>query len=462
MNKQQRLVVLVAILASFVSFLDGSIITVALPSIGKDLGGGLALQQWVVDAYLITLGSLILVAGSVSDLFGRKNVIKAGLIGFGVTSILCALAPNGTLLIIARALQGVAGALLVPSSLALIISTFTGRQQGKAIGTWTAWTGIAFIVGPLAGGILVDIASWPWIFLINIVPISVTLWLLSKLGTDEQQKSGTALDVRGACTGAIGLGGTVFALIEQGRYGWSHPLIYGTFLTGLALLVYFLRYEKHSANPMLPLSLFQARNFSVGNIATVAIYAGLSVATFLITIFVQQYGNYSALTAGLMLTPPTLLMLLLSSRIGELSAEYGPRLFMTVGPFVVALGFLSMLRVDESVNYWTQLFPGIFLFGLGLAITVAPLTSAILGCIKASQAGVGSAVNNAIARIAGLLAIAVIGFIVGPGDITLRDFHNGVIFVAILLVLGGIVSLLGIQNQLSNPGALEATPHSKE
>jgi EmrB/QacA subfamily drug resistance transporter len=460
MNKQQRLVIIVAILASLVSFLDGSIITVALPTISQDLAGGLTLQQWIVDAYLITLGSLILVAGSVSDLFGRKKVIRAGLIGFGIASILCAIAPNGVFLIIARALQGIAGALLVPSSLALIIATFSGKQQGKAIGTWTAWTGVSFIIGPLLGGILIDVASWEWIFLINIVPIGLTLYLLERLAIEDQVSAGTKLDVRGAASGALGLGGSVYALIEQAHYGWTSPLVYGPLIVGIAALVYFVQYEKRAANAMLPFELFTVRNFAVGNIATIAVYAGLSVATFLISIFVQQYGGYSAFAAGLVLIPPTLIMLALSSRIGELSSKYGPRLFMGIGPLIAAIGFLSMLRVDEQVHYWSQLFPGIVLFGIGLSITVAPLTAAILGGIKTSQAGVGSAVNNAVARIAGLLAIAAVGLITGTGALSLEDFHKGAIFMTVLLALGGIISLVGIQNIVTLPDQVEAPEHT--
>lgn len=447
MTKTQRLVLLVSILASFVSITDGFIVNVALPAISKDLGGGLVLQQWVVDAYLITLGSLMLIAGSLSDLFGRRKVLQAGLGIFLVTSLLCAAAWNGTSLIAFRALQGIGGALIVPSSLALIISVFTGPAQGKAIGTWTAWTGIGTIVAPLLGGVLIETFSWQAIFLVNVIPLLVTMWLLRKMDIGEQIRDNTPLDIRGAITGALGLGGVVYALIEQSHYGWSSPLIYGSLTLGVLLLAYFIRYEQTgNEHPMLPMSLFKARNFAVGNVATLMIYAALAAAVFLITIFVQQYGGYSALEAGLIGIPATLIMFFLSSRFGEAAAKHGPRFFMTVGPITAAAGFLLMLRVDTTVSYWTQILPGYLLFGLGLSMTVAPLTSAILGCISAKQAGIGSAVNNAISRIAGLVSVASIGLVTGPGALSLVGFHRALMFVSVLLIIGGIISAIGIQN----------------
>ena len=447
MTKQQRLVLLTSILASFVAFLDGSVINVALPAIAGELGGGLVTQQWVVDAYLITLGALMLIAGSLSDLFGRKKVLWAGLMGFGVTSLLCAIAPTSELLIVSRGLQGVAGALLVPSSLALIISAFSGAAQGKAIGTWTAWTGIAFVIGPLVGGLLVDMSSWRLIFAINVIPITLTLWLLSKLSIAEHRDKSVKLDVLGAALCSVGLGGVSYALIEQTHFGWQSPLIYLPLVVGIASLAGFFWHERRTAAPMLPLSLFRVRNFSVGNIATIAIYAALSIATFMIIVFLQQTGHYSAIAAGMAFLPVTIIMFLLSPRFGALSGKYGPRLFMGLGPVVAALGFLAFLRVDSSFDYWTQVLPAVLIFGLGLSITVAPLTAAILGAINAKQAGIGSAVNNAVARIAGLLGIAAIGLVTGP-ELDLEGFQRGLVAMAILLSVGGVISLIGIQNSL--------------
>lgn len=448
MTALQRRILLVAILATFVSGLDSSVVNVALPAISRSLGGGLSVQQWVVDAYLITLGSLILIAGSFSDIFGRKKILNVGLIWFLITSLLCAAAPNGTFLIIARGLQGIGGALLVPSSLALIMSAFSGKAQGKAIGSWTAWTGISFVVGPLLGGLLVDAASWRYIFAINIIPVVVTIWLLRSVAQSEQLHHNIKIDVLGSvlCAAALGLLG--YALIEQSRYGWANPQIYGTLLAGVTAFASFIIYEAQSVEPMLPLSLFAVRNFWVGNIATIAIYAGLSIATFLIVIFVQQVGGYSAIKAGLSLIPVTIIMFLLSSKFGSLSGRYGPRIFMTIGPLLASGGFLLMLRVGQPIYYVTELLPGILLFGLGLSITVAPLTSAILGAIEKQRSGIASAVNNAVARIAGLVAIASIGLVTGP-RLNLAGFHRGVLLTAFLLTVGGLVSFAGIRTARS-------------
>ena len=454
MGKQQRLVLLVSILASFVAFLDGSIVNVALPAISRELGGGLVTQQWVVDAYLITLGALILVAGSLSDLFGHKKILAIGLVGFGLTSILCAVSPTDTFLIVSRILQGVAGALLIPSSLALIIAHFSGNAQSKAIGTWTAWTSVAYVVGALLGGLLIDTSSWRLIFAINILPIGITLWLMKLLRSDIPKKSTTKVDVKGAIYGVIALGFPVFALIEQARYGWTHPLIYSTLIVGILAFIIFIRHEQKTPSPMLPLGLFSVRNFSWGNIATFAVYGGLSVATFLITVFIQQFGHYSAIQAGLALLPVTIIMFVLSSRFGALSGKYGPRAFMTFGPIVGALGFLWMLQVDQSVSYWWQVFPGVLIFGIGLSMTVAPLTSAILGSIDKREAGIGSSVNNAVSRIAGLVAIACLGIVIGPA-LDLSGFHRGLIATAALLIAGGIISWIGIRNH-------ELKAHAKE
>lgn len=494
MTKQQRLVLVVSILASFVAFLDGSIVNVALPAIQRDLGGGLSVQQWVVDAYLLTLGSFILIAGSLSDLLGRKKILTVGLIGFGVASLLCAAAPSGTLLIVFRALQGVAGALLVPSSLAIIISTFSGAAQGKAIGTWTAWTGIAFVVGPLLGGFLVDSLSWRLIFAINVVPIAVTLYLLRRVRVAKDETKKAAIDVIGAMLCAFGLGGPVFALIEQPRYGWDDPLIYLSLGLGVIVFIAFLLYEYRAKQPMLKLDLFKNWNFSIGNVATLAIYAGLSVATFLIVLFLQQVSNYSAMKAGLALLPITIIMFLLSPRAGVLSAKYGPRFFMGFGPLIGGVGFLLVARLPLDFNYWTQLLPGIVIFGLGLSITVAPLTAAILGDVPESEAGIASAINNAVARVAGLVAVAAVGAIVAlqfgntldrlcstapasalsqakqaslvttppkpyQNDTSFKialegasvsAFHAGMNVTAGLVIAGGAISLIGIRNPRPN------------
>ena len=449
MNRSQRLILAVSILASSIAFLDGSVVNVALPAISNEFGGGLSIQQWVVDAYLITLGALILLAGSLSDLFGRRRVLALGLVGFAVASLLCTIAPSGTFLIAARALQGIAGALLVPSSLALIMSSISGPAQGKAIGNWTAWTGIAFVIGPLLGGMLVDSASWRLIFAINVLPIAVCLWLL-RLTDVKDHAIATRVDILGALLCSLGLSGSVFGLIEQPHYGWSSPLILGSLVGGLLLLVIFLWYEARTAQAMLPLSLFKIRNFTAGNIATLAIYSGLSIATFLIVIYLQQVAGYSALAAGFALIPVTIIMFFMSPAFGSLASRYGPRLFMTLGPLIAAAGFLLMLQVSIPINYWTELLPGVLCFALGLSMTVAPLTSAVLSDIETSRSGIASAVNNAVARIAGLVAIAFVGVIVGS-RLDLHGFKQTMLITAILMICGGLISWFGIRNHPSRP-----------
>ncbi len=438
----------VSILASFVALLDGFAVNVALPAIVRDLGGGLQIQQWVVDGYLLTLGSLILVAGSFSDLFGRRRILKIGLIWFLATSLLCAVAPNGPFLVVARLLQGAGGALLVPSSLALIMSTFSGKGEGKAIGTWTAWISIAALIGPLVGGVLVDAASWRWIFAINVLPVTVTLALITRLHSTEHRAKDVRVDGLGVILCVLGLGGVVYGFIEQATYGWSAPRVFIPLALGVLAFVWFVRNEQRVPNPMLPLSLFASRNFAVGNIATFVVYGGLSLSSFLISVFVQQVAGYSALQAGLTTLPVTVMMFFLSSRVGALGTKYGPRAFMAVGPIVAGLGGLWFLTVDNRAVYVTQLLPGILLFGIGLATTVTPLTTAILGAIDPARAGIASAVNNAVARIAGLVAVAVLGLVVGD-HLNVSGFHKGAIFMASLLIVGGLISAVGIQNHVA-------------
>ncbi|WP_327077878.1 DHA2 family efflux MFS transporter permease subunit [Agromyces cerinus] len=444
MERRSRVLV-VAIVVAFIAFLDGAVINVALPAIEAELGGGLALQQWAVDAYLLTLGSLILLAGSLSDSYGRLRIIRIGLYGFAATSVLCAVAPDGLVFVIGRGLQGAAGALLVPSSLALIIATFPAAQQGKAIGRWTAWTTVAFLVGPLLGGLLVDLVSWRLVFWINLLPIAFALVFMHALGRDAPNPAKERIDWLGASLGVVGLGGTVFALIEQGRFGWSSPVVYIPLVVGLVALIAFVWWENRAPQPMLPLSLFRARNFAAGNLATLFIYAAFSLGPFAITIFLQEYAGFSATAAGLATLPPTIMIVLLGSWFGGLSTRFGPRIFMTLGPITVALGYLLTLTVTTEVSYWTQLLPGIIVMGLGMAMTVAPLTAAILGAVDPARAGIGSAVNNAVARIAGLVAIASIGVIVGT-QLDVTGFHRAAIATAGFLVIGGIVSWIGIRN----------------
>ena len=439
----QRLVITIAVLASFVTFLDGTVVTVALPAISDELGGGITTQQWVVDSYLITLSALILLAGSLSDAYGRVRIMRIGLIAFGIASVAVAAAPEPITLIIARALQGAAGAMLVPSSLALIMATMRGELQSRAIGVWTAFTTGAQIAGPLLGGIFVDLLSWRFVFLINVIPIGITLVLLARLQLPDHPP-GARVDWWSGMLCALGLGALVFALIEQPNLGWSSVTIWLPGLIGVALFVTFLLRQRTSPAPLMPLPLFRSRNFSWGNLATLFIYAALSLNGFVIGVYLQEGAGLSATAAGLASLPITILMILLSSRAGAWAGRFGPRPFMTLGPLLMAAGSLLLLTVASDFNYWWQVLPSMILMGLGLSLTVAPLTSAVLGAIDESRSGIASAVNNAISRVAGLIVVAMLSTIVG-GTLDLDGFHSAALVTAALMALGAVVSWSGIR-----------------
>lgn len=450
MTREQRLVLAIAVLGSFVSFLDGTLATVALPAIKAELGGGLSAQQWIVDAYLITLGALMLIAGSLSDTYGRLRVLTVGLIGFGLASAAIAAAPSTEMIIAFRAVQGVGGALLVPSSLALIMSNFSGAAQARAIGSWTGWTSVASLAGPVIGGGFIDLVSWRVAFLVNVLPIAVSLFLLSRLHQRDVRRDGASIDYPGAALAVVGLGGTVFALIEQGNLGWSHPVIWAPFIGGLLALGGFVWRQQTARDPIMPLSLFRIGNFAWGNLATTFIYAALSLSGFVVVVYLQQGAGFGATEAGLALIPATVAMILLSPTAGRLAGRYGPRPFMTAGPLLAGTGFLLMLTVHDPIDYWTQMFPGAVVFGLGLTLTVAPLTSAVLGSVDPSRSGIASAVNNAVSRVAGLVAVALVGMIVQE-RLDLAGFHRGLVATAILMAVGAAVSWLGIRSPRPEP-----------
>jgi EmrB/QacA subfamily drug resistance transporter len=412
-DRRKRFTIIATILGSTIVFLDATVVNVALPAISDDLNAGLADQQWVVEAYALATVSLLLVGGALGDQFGRRRIFVIGLIGFGITSLLCALAPSSAFLIAARALQGLTGALLVPGSLAIIAATFEGAERGKAVGTWTAWTGIATVVGPAGGGALIEAISWRAIFWVNLPLVVFTIWLArTHVAESLDPEADRDIDWLGIALSAAGLAGVVFGFIEQPRHGWGDPLVAVPLLGGTALCALFVLWESRYRHSMLDLGLFRVRNFAVTNLETLIVYSGLIGALFFVTLFLQQTVGYTPLQAGFATTPISLILFALSPVFGRISTSTGPRVPMAVGPIVGGIGLLLMMRVDADASYVTDVLPAVVVFGLGLSATVAPLTATALNSVAENRVGVASGINNAVSRLAGVLAIAIFGALV--------------------------------------------------
>jgi EmrB/QacA subfamily drug resistance transporter len=436
------------ILGTAVVFIDSTVVNVALPSIQDDLGGGVSGLQWTIDAYLLALSALILVGGSLADLYGRRRMYVIGLIGFGIASLLCGLAPNIGTLIAARALQGVAGALLVPGSLAILEASFHPKDRSTAIGAWTGFGGIGPALGPFIGGWLVDAASWRWVFLVNLPFVLAAVWVAIR-HVPESRGHGdvTRLDVPGSITGALGLVGVVFALIEGPVRGWTDPVVLMAAVLGVVLLGAFLAIEARSPIAMLPLRIFRSKTFSGVNATTVAVYGALGGVFFLLIIQLQESMGYSALEAGVASLPVTLIMLVLSPRVGRLLTRVGPKWPMTVGPLVIACGLLLMTRIEPGSTYATSVLPAIVVFGLGLSCTVAPLTATALAAVDSEHSGLASGVNNLAARVAQLLAVALLPFAAGltGDDVDFTEgFHKAMYISAAMTVVGALIAFLTV------------------
>ncbi|MDP9075727.1 MAG: MFS transporter [Actinomycetota bacterium] len=449
-----RWVLFTTIVGSGIAMLDGTVVNVALPAIGRDLGASVAGLQWVITGYLITLSALILLGGSLGDLFGRRRVYVVGVIWFSVASLLSGVSVNLGMLIAARALQGIGGALLVPGSLALIEASFAPEDRSRAIGAWSGLGGIATAIGPFVGGYLVSAVSWRLIFLLNLPLAAAVLFAVRHVPESTDPTTDRHVDLLGAGLGMVGLASGTYALIEGPSHGTSLTVVLAAAVIGVAGLVGFVLVERSSAHPMLPVDIFRSRQFTAANLVTFAVYAALGGALFLLAVDLQQVLHYSPVSAGASLFPITVIMLLLSARAGALAQRIGPRLPMSAGPVVVAIGLLLMLRISPGSRYVPDVLPAVIVFGLGLAATVAPLTSTVLAAADERHAGVASGVNNAVARTASLVAVAVLPALAGLSGEDYRNpakfsvgFHTALIISAGVTLAGAAIAAIGIRNQ---------------
>ncbi|RMB61861.1 DHA2 family efflux MFS transporter permease subunit [Tessaracoccus antarcticus] len=449
-----RWILLVSILGSGLAGIDATVVNVALPAIGGSLGAGFTGLQWTVTAYTLTLAAFILLGGSLADRFGRRRMFIVGVVWFAAASMLCGLAPGIGTLIAARTLQGIGGALLTPGSLAILQATFAPGDRAKAIGAWSGLSGVATAIGPFLGGWLVEHASWRWVFLIN-APVAALVVFLALRYVPESRDPAAAprLDIAGAALGVVALGGITYGLLEQPSQGITALPVLGALVLGVAAGVAFGVVEWRSTSPMVPLDIFRSRQFTAANLVTFTVYGGFGAVFFLLIIQLQVVSGFSPLAAGVSILPITFIMLALSSASGALAYRIGPRLQMSVGPAVCALGLVLMLRIGPDASYVADVLPGVAVFGLGLAIMVAPLTATALSSAPVDRAGLASGVNNAVARAAGLLAIAVLPAFAGLGgdDYTRPEAFNAGFdramwgAVAVLLV-GAAIAAISISN----------------
>ena len=448
-----RWIIAATVLGSGVAFLDSTVVNVALPTVARDLHAGLSDLQWISDAYLLTLGSLIILGGSFGDRFGRRRIFVLGLIAFTAASVICGVASSTVVLIGARAAQGIGGALLVPGSLAIISASFAAEDRARAVGLWSGLSGVNLAIGPFVGGWLIDSVSWRAIFFINVPVAAAAIAIAMRHVPETRDDSATGrLDYAGAVIISLGLAGIVYALIDGPSNGWSAATLSAGVAGGLLLLAFpFTELRIHS--PMVPLRIFASRQFSGANVTTFAVYAALSVTAFMLVLHLQLDLHYSALAAGMSFLPASVLLTLFSSRAGALAQRIGPRLPMTAGPLVAALGLMLLSGVRSGDSYLVSVLPGVTVYGAGLTLTVAPLTAAVMAAVDAHHLGVGSAINNATARIGGLLAVAVVPALAGlsgasshlAGASLNEGFTTSMRIAAGMLVAGGMIAALSIR-----------------
>jgi EmrB/QacA subfamily drug resistance transporter len=451
-----RWVLGVTVLGSSIAFLEATVVNVALPEIGRDLDADVARLQWIINGYLLTLSALILLGGSLGDRYGRRRIFNLGVIWFAGASVLCAVAPNADVLIAARVIQGIGGALLTPGSLAIIEATLHPEDRARAIGAWSALGGIAGAIGPLVGGWLIEAVSWRAIFFINIPIAAFVVWAAARHVPESRDPmlSGR-LDFMGSAFASLALAGLTFTVIQAPEDGLGAPPVLGALIVGLASAVAFVWAERRSPEPMLPLSIFDSREFTSANVVTFTVYAALGGVFFLLVVFLQVALGYTPIAAGAASLPITALMLFLSPRAGALATRIGPRLPLTLGPIGIAIGMLMMRGIDPGDSYLGSVLPPIIVFGLGLSLVVAPITATVLAAADERHAGVASGVNNAVARTAGLAAVAALPLIVGlsgtdyenPAALT-DGFHGAALACAILALAGGALAWLTISNDV--------------
>jgi EmrB/QacA subfamily drug resistance transporter len=439
-------VMVVAIVVSMVAFLEGTVVNLALPAMERDLGGGLALQQWVVDGYFLALAATILPGGSISDLFGRVRVMRFGLAAFGTGSVLAASAVSPAMLIIARLVQGLGGAFLVPGSLALINSAFDRADRPAAIGSWTAWTGTAFALGPVLGGLAVDFLNWRWIYVLSAIPVVIGFTLTYWLRPMPWPAKRPRVDLAGAALSAAGLAATVYALIESQRRGWSDPLVIASVVVGIATLLAFVAWERRAPHPILPLGMFTIRNFAGANLASAFVYGGLAMGSIATALYLQEVAGYPAIVAGLITLPTPVMSLLFARRIGIAAARIGPRIFLLLGPVLAGVGYLFIRPTAHGFNLFTQLLPGRILLATGLVLTITPLTALNLSSVELAHSGIAAAIQNAVGRFSALIAVGCVGLI-AAGTLTDASFVRLLRVGAVLFFIGAVISGLTITNR---------------
>jgi len=459
-----RWVIAATVLGSGIAMLDATVVGIALPSINRTFHGNVGTLQWVVTGYSLTLAAFLLLGGSLGDRYGRKRIFSFGIAWFAIASAACGVAPTSLFLIVARIVQGVGGALLTPGSLAIIQASFREEDRSRAIGAWSGLGGVASAAGPLVGGYLLAVASWRWVFFINL-PVAAFVLVMTARHVPETRDPSTAgkVDSTGAALAVLFLAGLTYGLIEGPTRGWTDPLVLGALVLAVVAGPAFLVLEHRRAHPMLPLDLFRSRQFTGANAVTFAVYGALGGALFLLPIELQLVAGYSPLESGLALLPLTVVMLLFSARSGQLSARIGPRLQMSVGPVLVGAGLALLARATDPGNYLTQVFPAVMVFAAGLAVTVAPLTATAMNAAPAEHSGIASAVNNTVARAAGLFAVAILPLLSGltgaaalsPAEFS-AGFRTAVYICAAASAAGGLLGFLMIRNPTRRPAAAPA------